>query len=439
MPMTVSPIAIAGLIPVPPAHTCVGSTYLCRQYLRPCLRVPDRFDVYAQAPQYHRLSSFSCFVLCSPPALHCAAHVKILPIKCSPQSGVCSKESRRQRDQSPRVVYIMNSPRPPFPPHVAMSLQSLSVAPRQSHLRFCQPTSSCVLNADIFSSIIQLTDPTTVAQCRLVSHAFDRLSIPILVRSVALSGSGDKAISFCEFMLEGSGRAFLLSIQQLFIHPSVCHVAANPSNTPTVIDRFTYLVDSLLAVINAARELRTLRFVACSELLLKKHDPDLFPESTPHQHLSYLELEYMSNPVHPAFLFMHHLSLAAYSLSPSLESELRSLTLFPALRSFSGPTSAFIALSFQHALEVIRLHEYYFRVGRPAWIRTGDDVDDVLSAISRVPARSIAIGVAIPGGVALTCSFWRRLVDAAPHLEILAATLSYDTYVIATTLPVRLS
>lgn len=169
MPMTVSPIAIAGLIPVPPAHTCVGSTYLCRQYLRPCLRVPDRFDVYAQAPQYHRLSSFSCFVLCSPPALHCAAHVKILPIKCSPQSGVCSKESRRQRDQSPRVVYIMNSPRPPFPPHVAMRLQSLSVAPRQSHLRFCQPTSSCVLNADIFSSIIQLTDPTTVAQCRLVS------------------------------------------------------------------------------------------------------------------------------------------------------------------------------------------------------------------------------------------------------------------------------
>lgn len=320
-----------------------------------------------------------------------------------------------------------------------MSLQSLSVATRQRCLQFHQSTSSCVLNADVFASIIQLTDPATMAQCRLVSHAFDRLSIPILVRSVTLKRSGEKAITFCRFMLEGSGRAFLLSVRQLLVYPAACVFSRTAFPPWTDVPSFLSLRHSLLDVITAAKELTLLRFVASSDALLEPHDPESHPECTPHRHLSYMELETMSKPIHPTFLLVQHLSLSLFSFSPSLEREIRVLTVFPALRSFSGPTSAFVSLSFHHQLEFVRLREHRFDCGRPAWIGSDNEVDDVLRAISRVPARSIAIGINILDDEGLASSFWGQLAGVAPLLEDLAVTMSYHDYMVSTSIAVSLS
>ncbi|EIM79775.1 uncharacterized protein STEHIDRAFT_116258 [Stereum hirsutum FP-91666 SS1] len=278
-----------------------------------------------------------------------------------------------------------------------------------------------------------------MAQCRLVSHAFDRLSIPILVRSVTLKRSGEKAITFCRFMLEGSGRAFLLSIRQLLVYPAACVFSRTAFPPWTDVPSFLSLRHSLLDVITAAKELTLLRFVASSDALLEPHDPESHPECTPHRHLSYMELETMSKPIHPTFLLVQHLSLSLFSFSPSLEREIRVLTVFPALRSFSGPTSAFVSLSFHHQLEFVRLREHRFDCGRPAWIGSDNEVDDVLRAISRVPARSIAIGINILDDEGLASSFWGQLAGVAPLLEDLAVTMSYHDYMVSTSIADRTS
>lgn len=109
------------------------------------------------------------------------------------------------------------------------------------------------------------------------------LSIPILVRSVVLNCPGEKALSFCRFTRE------------LSIYPAICHFTSHPSNPSAVID-------SLLTVITAAKELRTFAEEPRSRII-------------PRIHLAYLELELLSMPIHPPFLLLLHLSLAVYSFS----------------------------------------------------------------------------------------------------------------------------
>lgn len=169
-------------------------------------------------------------------------------------------------------------------------------------------------------------------------------------------------------------------------------------------------------VIIAAKWLRTIRIDRVSQSVLFS---SRYPREFPEHRLEAAHIDYLYAP--PSIL-QHITHLSLDTISPSLHAKLRGEAVFLFLKSFSGPLDVFTTLSHHHRLEGITLRDTHTQ---PSWISWREDVQALSSALKRVPAKSLVVGIDLVGGPSLMRSFWRQLATCAPELESLAITLRF--------------
>lgn len=280
--------------------------------------------------------------------------------------------------------------------------------------------------------ILSLAGQQTVAQCLTLSKAIHQAALIPLFECVSLDKDSKQTVAFCLRVLSSSGRPRLRWLRHFTITTQAFYPPTSPSTSP---------------LHQAGRKSKTwkVRCVSSKALRLFKQVLDCLAElntlrtmrlEDPPQDILYLPAFDHPSPLSGCvrtasfflqlpcqFRFQNISTLSLTLLGGSLAREVKATTIFPSLTSLSSSVDILDAFSHHHRLEHVTIRQSLLHRARPVWIGSFSEIVKLFSALSRVPIKSLAIGLALGARSDEMQEFFDRLADVASTLESLAITL----------------
>lgn len=256
--------------------------------------------------------------------------------------------------------------------------------------------------------ILRYLGSRDVARASLVNRRLTMVALRTIGWNVDSLPTAEQWSIFCYYMLDNPLR--MTSVRHVTISGHWDGRVGNPILGDARSDTFFFLS-------SASRT----KAISCTKAAYPLTLPQLFDHhvgvtySTPA--IQRLELDCLPAELRTAsFTSVTYLSVG--SSHHHLDCFVRRFIIFPALSSFTGPLSTFLALSYTHGLRDVVLSKATPAHTKPSWVdASSGDIPWFLAALQRLKVRSLVVGIRWSDCDEDSATFWEELAGVTPNIQ----------------------